>query len=408
MELLPKENFTMNRKQYFKQPTVASKTAAEKERLYKRYLSRLAGNGGGGRPGTTVHHPLNLGLHAMSACGAHYLQALTHPFSLKKAPCIPDLHGVPSKKNKIITRLSFSTGENGSGFILYNPQDKCNDVSSNSAIVYTNSAYLGTVSTPVATSGTGIATAREAKIPYASTQFEASTQTPGVQGRIVGCGMRIRYAGTELNRGGTVNAIRHPDNQTLVGLVSDDIRSYETCAVFPVSREWQTICYRPVRPDEFEYSPYPVGSFPANPTTPGAGAQLFPMGFVINGTSAASGSVAAPFEAEFVKFIEYIGNVDNVTRTHTDVSSMSLIRNILPTKSAHRDMHKELGNALARAGTYALKQAPPYVAKQLLKSAEGESEGFLDMITNGVKSFAGDAIKEVIGNGIFDIAKMLL
>lgn len=344
-------------------------------------------------------HPLTVGVHALSACGAHYAQAMLHPFSVRHPVCIPDLHSIPSKKIKVITRLTFSTGVNGSGFIIYNPQDKCSDLGVLSSIVLTDANYTGTTSTTIATSGTGILPMNEAKLPYKSTQFEINSSLPGVQGRIVGCAMRIRYRGAELYRGGSVTGIRHPDNETLAGLSAEDLRQYETCAVSEVTREWTTVTYRPVRPGEFEFSPYPTADA-ASPGT-GGGAQNYCMGFKIDGTTNTTGSGPQTFDVELVKFVEFIGNVDNITKTHTDLRSMSLVRNALPAKSVHKKPAHTLYKGIVEIGKEAMKSLPGHMASNLLKeSSSAESGGFLSSIANKAYSWAGDAIGEIMGNGL--------
>lgn len=351
------------------------------------------------RIGNRAPHALTVGVHSLSACGAHYAQALLHPFSLQKPACIPDLHSIPSKKIKVVTRLTFSTGSNGSGYIIYNPQDKCSDLSVLSSVVITDANYTGTATTPIATSGTGISAVNEAKIPYTSGQFEANASSPGIQGRVVGCAMRIRYRGTELNRGGSMSGLRHPDNETLVGFTTEQMRQYETCAIEDITRDWTTINYRPVTPGEFEYSPYPVGD--ANSPGGGNGVQNFSLCFRIDGTTTTTGTGPQTFDVELVKFLEYIGNVDNITKTHTDLQSMSLIRNALPQKSVHKKPAHSLYKGIVQVGKEAMKTLPGHMASNLLKeSASAESAGFLSGIADKAFTWAGEALGDIMGSGL--------
>jgi hypothetical protein len=211
--------------------------------------------------------------------------------------------------------------------------------------------------------------------------------------------MRIRYRGTELNKGGSLTAMRHPDNETLVGKNTDDLRQYETCTVGMISRDWITVTYRPVRPGEFEYSPYPVGD--ADSPGAGNGVQNFPLAFRIDGTTTTTGSGPQQFDVELVKFIEFIGSVDNITRTHTDLQSMSLVRNALPSKSVSKKPSNTLMKGIVSIGKEALKTLPGHMANNLLKeSASAESGGFLAGIADKAFAWAGEALGGVMENGL--------
>jgi hypothetical protein len=190
------------------------------------------------------------------------------------------------------------------------------------------------------------------KLPYPTASFEANTTQPGVQARTVGYGIRTRYIGPELARSGQIIGIRHPDNETLVGLSSSQCRSYQTAKTFSNKRQWVYASYRPVRPNEYEFS--------ADPCTASDGNNYkFPLGVLITGTTDTSGAPGpAPFEFEIVQYVEFIGNVDNITRSHTDVAGMSHIRNSIPVKSVTDNLTRMAAQVTQKV-QHSMKEALP-------------------------------------------------
>ena len=256
----------------------------------------------------------------LSPCAQHYFTALQAPFHLHEPACIPDLHAVPSKKISVKTRGIFSTGADGNGYLALcnwcNGSDGSALIASTSALASSSSILpLGTVDTTSFV---------QTKLPYIEAEFEATSQVPGVQARTVGVGLRIRYIGPELARAGQITAVRHPDNETLVNLTYQQIKQYRTAKTYPNERQWVYVLYRPVRPDEYHFSP--------NAGTPSDGNNFrWETAFTVEGTTNTSGAPGpASFEWEVIRHVEFIGSIDNVTRTHVDLMGMSHVRNALP------------------------------------------------------------------------------
>jgi hypothetical protein len=267
----------------------------------------------------------------LSPCAKDYLMALQMPFMSKNVACVPDFHAIPSKKVRVKSRGTFSTGLDGNGFIVF--ANHCN--SSNCTHIGASSATLAssTAVPIIVPAGAGVLNFSQTKLPYSNADFADVSPTPGVQARTVGSGMRIRYIGPELARSGQIVGVRHPDNETLVGLSYNDIRSYSTAKTYNNSRQWIYVMWRPVQPNEYHFS--------RNSSTASDGNLVkWETGFVIQGTTDTSGAPGpAPFEWETVHYTEYIGNIDNVTRSHVDLVGMSHIRNALPTKSTTDKPH---------------------------------------------------------------------
>jgi hypothetical protein len=123
----------------------------------------------------------------------------------------------------------------------------------------TGATYAGVSTTSLATSGTGI-TAVSPNSEYTASQFTAPSTTGAATGqvsaRVVGWGIRIRYKGTESNRGGTITAFEHPEHCSVIGETLASILSFENAERHDVPEDgsWVSICYVPKFPWEYEYS----------------------------------------------------------------------------------------------------------------------------------------------------------
>ncbi len=335
----------------------------------------------------------------LSHCATDYANALVMPFSLHKPACIPDLHGIPSKKIRVVNRGVFSTGTGGYGHIGMFPW--CGSNNAADVIYSQNNFALGET---IVRSGVGIGSTVNAKLPYPGSSW-ASTTTGGIRHRIVGAGLRIRYIGPESSRSGQIVGFRESDNEDTDGLTYDRMRQLETAETFRNSESWHYVMYRPVNPSEYEYSPNSCAPSDVGITS---GTSYITQGFVITGTTDINGSPSpAPFEWETVRFIEYIGNIQSITRTHVDVQGMSHVRNGLPVKSttanpinyvthAARGIAKSLEETAPAIGAGALgyhilSKTPPSLPVTAASEAEmtEASVPLLEYLPQGVSEGAG-------------------
>ncbi len=334
-----------------------------------------------------------------SPCALDYLMALEAPFSLKQPACVPDLHSIPSKKVRVKTKGTFSTGVNGVGFI------QCaNWANSNGAqaVLATNAAYAGG-ETFQASTFANVDNFAQFKMPYANTQFEGLGGLTGVQARTVGTGLRIRYIGPELSRSGQITAFRHPDNETLIGSSFTAIRSYETAKTYSVQRKWVYLMYRPTKPDEYHFSRNasttdrfipPTTSYPAD----------YEMGFAITDTSTSSGTPGpGKFEWQHIRFVEFIGNIDNISRSHTDLVGMSHIRNQMPEKSTTDNPMKHVASIVKKIEDHVGESLPAAgagaLAYKTLGSTAVEEEaagGAFASVMAAAADFAGPALESAL------------
>ena len=339
------------KQEFFTNPKRINLSRREKEQRWEQHLATSRSIG----PGTRTGYPQSITLTQpagplmqLSPCAIEYLGALVAPFGHKGLACIPDLHAIPSKKIRVKTRGTFSTGTNGFGFVVHSPWCTSNDSDS---LAYTDAS---SALTAVIKSGVGVVNQSEVKQPYPLALFAGLAGAQGVRARVVGSGLRIRYIGPELARSGQIIGIREPDNQTLEGQTATTVKDLTTAKTFNNDREWITVMYRPARPAEYKYSPDHCSASDSTNTK-------WSQGFLITGTTNTSGLPGpAPFEFEVVKYVEYLGNIDNITRSHTDIVAMSDIRNVLPTKSVTDQPDQYSRHVIGRLYDHVSENKPTY------------------------------------------------
>jgi len=75
-----------------------------------------------------------------------------------------------------------------------------------------------------------------------------------VQARVVGCGMRLRYTGRQIDMNGTVFALEEPSHLGTGGFTVEDLLRYDRVKTVPFTREWTVVTWQPVLPTETAYS----------------------------------------------------------------------------------------------------------------------------------------------------------
>lgn len=94
--------------------------------------------------------------------------------------------------------------------------------------------------------------------PYSFPQF--GTGAGQVQYRLVSAELRIKYTGTEEDRGGLVTSLEHPEHQSLVGFTLAQLQAYDACRTEAVmANKWHSCLYSgPISDTETEFSPVPL------------------------------------------------------------------------------------------------------------------------------------------------------
>jgi len=294
-------------------------------------------------PGVRAPRPIYR--NGMSECARLYAVGVVNPFSFldaslassnrmvginatsDKLPCIPNFPTIKTYRLIVFVRGTFATfATDGTGFIMMTPRRIANDYDPS----------VGTIGSPVFLSD---GTTSQPVFPDVDTNSPApsgvqgpSFNTPWAQGdaaiaapmayRVVGGGMRIRYAGTELNRGGIIHCIEEPNHGPLQGDGPNNIANYDGYFRVPVTRDWVTLVYTPVHQAEL--------ALQTESQTTALGADYHYMGMLIR---APPGNQAL-FEFECVSIFEAAGSlIRGATYSETDMRGFEMVQNVMKTEN---------------------------------------------------------------------------
>lgn len=284
----------------------------------------------------------------LSSCAQSYAKALTDPFGpTTEAPCIPDTITLPSYKFSTTTRGVFVVGTSGLGYVSYDPWLAVHNGASvaapftNAPVRFTQAAFAG-ASFDAATipAGTGVA-ASNSQITVSQMQDNLQTR----DFRLVGAGLRVRYASNELDRGGRMIVYRNRANLPLLGattiasLLRDNFYS-----TVPVDREWHTITYAPSRAADITYQKYVD---PISALLPG-----YPIFLSLVETKP-----GLSFEFEAVSHFEMIaGSVGlPITPSHADPAGFGAVTSSMPDRFVNAGLGL-FKSVAARAANYLVDQ----------------------------------------------------
>lgn len=184
-------------------------------------------------------------------CVVNYAKALTNPwdmFSIPSDVCIPDDNDVPSFKFRVRKTGTFTTGTN-LGFVVATPLGFANgDLFS---IMTSTAAYVPSL-IPNSTGATPTNCVSETS----NSLFQGGSNGLGMPRiRCVCFGVRVRYTGTELNRGGSIIPFRSRliAGSSGAGLSFSQLAGANQASVQPVKRRWTGTVYTPVAASERVY-----------------------------------------------------------------------------------------------------------------------------------------------------------
>lgn len=285
----------------------------QSENKPKRSKSKSAGarNRPKARPRTSVGKAESS--HAMlSRPAQEYARAMADPFTGPLAT-IPDFPSVPSRRVRCFARGYFYAGTTGFGFIAVDPYISA--ANNGLSIRSTEATFAGST---IVNSGTGI-TAASTNSDYSITDFGVGNLA---QGRIVGAGLRVKYSGTELNRGGVLLGLTSPNHQSLLNFSFTDLDKFDCAVRFRPDQKWFTTLYCPVRQEELLFTRN-LGS-PAGDFVSGTYVNNPIMAFAINAPSTAAGSA---FQYEFYLVYEVQGvSVRGVAPSLSDPTGFSAVQ----------------------------------------------------------------------------------
>jgi hypothetical protein len=273
----------------------------------------------------------------LSSCATDYLKALVDPFNPDTpVACIPDQIDDPSYKTKTLLRGTFVTGVAGAiGFVVATPNGMC--LIDNNAVV-TSAAAFAFLSIPTTDTAANVTQETNPQAPYDTAQLGIGPG--GIQYRPVALGLRVRYLGTELNRGGRIVYARAP-HVPLAGQSVSFVLSRNMNFSVPVDRKWHSIMYMPFNSASYQYLSTNTAGVVTDPSS---------IGFICDGCVANS-----PFEFEVVSYAEYAGVTLNVTPSHSDINGISAVRNFTEMAS-NRPMIE--GSYLSSARKYLSSMTP--------------------------------------------------
>jgi len=308
-----------------------------------------------------------------------YARCLVNPFSgpLTGIPTEPVLY---SQVDRIFSRGTLVTGTAGVGFVSMSPSSMvANDVG---GVEFSTAAYAGNAIDASAAAGTGFV--------LSNSTFAAADFGPDgaqVQYRIVSAGLRIRYTGQNLTRGGRSIGLHEPSHDTLDGDATAKLLSYDNSGSFVPAEtiDWATVLYRPVLDTDWNFKTV----VPAFQTT------AF-MGFLIENPVATS-----PFSYEFESYVvvEFQGTqLRHKVSSMADATGASAVHSTMVLAAKLRKPHqfpeKELEErAVAAANHYARHNTSHPGPKD--KEEEGPSglEKFFTGAANVVGSLFGAAAR---------------
>jgi len=319
----------------------------------------------------------------VSDCAMRYMAALCNPFQAEPGACIPcDLFPLPSQKIRAFTRGTFALGTTGCGFIMAAPTSANNAP----ALAYTQSGSVFTTSDAVNSAVAGGATQVLAGLPYTVAQVSGP-----VQARVVSMGVRVRYAGTESSRSGTIVCYEDQDHigQGTPGGALTNFNSVQLNSSATVSRpsgdgSWDaTVCASgPCTPLELEFAG--TGAYPhqsSSTQTLNAAAYLLIM---INGTA------GDRYDFECFEHIEYIGtNVAAKTPSHADTDQYGKIIQASKEIANIRPLTPASGPGLFERFSKKVAESLPQLINfgvGAIKAYEGDPSGYAQLL-GGAASF---------------------
>jgi len=284
-------------------------------------------------------------------CTLNYARALADPWGAHKLSsdvCIPDNQSLPSFKYAVRNRGVFTIGTQGFGFVLCNPYLGGVNFSTAKFLKYSTSALV-TPSLPDPANTVGVVNL-----------VSSSPLTDGFKTRLVTAGLRCRYTGTELNRGGQAIAYRSTSGPIVDGN-NDDHLEYQTdltavaalerAELMPNNRQWIGTVYAPPSSELMVYTE-PDPNYAINASDEG-----YLMAVLVTGTPGNT------FEFDFCGFYEAVSNaggksVPNVSKSHSDPDGFGFVQNVY-AQMADSDFGKTLWSVMkSSAASYVSSHVP--------------------------------------------------
>jgi len=292
----------------------------------------------------------------MSACAHKYAMAVSNPFRMvggsdtqnnKKTKsdtqdgrdaCIPTFPPLKSRRAVTFVSGSFYTGVNSMGYIVMAPRRTANNYGpghDQMPIIASSATTSPGTAFPVLDIAGALAADQlgfNFNGDYPTSALVVNSALQGVTARVVCAGIRIRYVGQELLRGGIIHAIEQPNHESLSQLSVNGMAAFESHFRCKVDRNWCTLVYTPTLASEFDYKTDFYSNFSGQPAD--ASYDHY-MGFFIEGAA-----VGQPFEFEAVMLQEVVGQtVRDLKEATADPMGLAGVLNAInPTTQARNNM----------------------------------------------------------------------
>jgi hypothetical protein len=211
--------------------------------------------------------------------------------------------------------------------------------------------------------------------------------------RVVGASIRLKYTGTELNRGGTVTGYAAPQGTTITTSTVDEIRGIQSAVVDSVKRDFSELTYKPYSENQLDYTNALAAS----------GGVLPPKQTLL--LMVVSGAVSqAPFDYEFHAHYEYQlgGNpttpllpLENATLSRPDSIGLSMVTSAMESSKSSLSSVEGVKNFIS--SIMDVENWPSMVSSifNLSSSLINEGSGIVSgLITEGSQT----AVKAIMGD----------
>lgn len=249
--------------------------------------------GARGQPGLSLSDPT-----------LRYIAALYDPRQCYEAASVP-VQSQYSQKSRIFVRGQLSTGTTGYGFITAKP----NAANDNGSVTYTGPTSVMTSATLL--SAATLTTTADNNSSYASAAITGASNT--LTTRIVAAGLYVRYAGTELNRGGDILLFEEPNHLNAQSYSFNSMLGQDATKRIPVTSEWVHVSFTPNTVAEATFVGSQYGPFNSNSNC---------LAIALASATAS----AQPFDFEYYQHVEYVGSTArSSTVSFDDVVGHSLV-----------------------------------------------------------------------------------
>lgn len=252
----------------------------------------------------------------LSKCAENYARSLADPFNGPQDACVPNYPALQTKRQRVwVKGVAVTSNTTGIGFVVCDPRNSMASDSGSVSFSSNATTFIGTGFPPAAAAAgtTGVGT---------NSEFQAADfgdDPDQILGRVVSCGLRVRYTGTELGRGGQLVCVQHPLHAQIAGDDPPAVDAIEESIRLPVpSNKWTNILYRPLDTADLEMSSA-VANIYGDPNFPDA----WYMGVLLIAPDPAT---SVSYEFEFYANHELNGqNVRGRLPSHVDYAGFAAV-----------------------------------------------------------------------------------